>query len=182
MRSWSFARHGSAGNHQAWVAVEKNAPPDFSRRLRKGAGADPTASGSTLSGSLNFKTKYAPAFPLVEITHANAGRITTTAALDEAGFVAAPSNHDRHDRKPMSSSQDAGKMAELSALRAGSAADPRRGPARHFQSGFHMGQDRHRMGMERRGHGKPPDGSQQQGEGERRTLRGPNCHPSRGVR
>jgi hypothetical protein len=63
---------GSGGNHQAWVAVEKNAPPDFSRRLRKGAGADPTASGSTrISGSLNFKTKYAPAFPLVEITHAN---------------------------------------------------------------------------------------------------------------
>ena len=54
-------------------------------------GADDTASGSTrISGSLNFKTKYAPAFPLVEITHANAGRITSTAALDEAGFVAAP--------------------------------------------------------------------------------------------
>lgn len=82
---------GSAGNHQAWVAVENNAPPDFSRRLRKGAGADPTASGSTrISGSLNFKTKYAPAFPLVEITHANAGHIITTAALNEAGFVAAP--------------------------------------------------------------------------------------------
>ena len=82
---------GTDGNHQAWVAVEKNAPPDFSRRLRKGAGADPTASGSTrISGSLNFKTKYAPAFPLVEITHTNAGHITTTATLNQAGFVAAP--------------------------------------------------------------------------------------------
>ena len=34
----------SPGNFQAWVAV-KNAPEDLGRRLRKGAGADPTASG-----------------------------------------------------------------------------------------------------------------------------------------
>ena len=31
----------SPGNFQAWVAV-KDAPPDFARRLRKGAGADPS--------------------------------------------------------------------------------------------------------------------------------------------
>jgi hypothetical protein len=85
---------GTPGNHQAWVAV-KDATPDFARRLRKGAGekpfADPTASGATrISGSLNFKSKYAPEFPLVEITHTNAGHVTTIAALDEAGFVAAP--------------------------------------------------------------------------------------------
>jgi hypothetical protein len=64
----------SPGNFQAWVAV-KDAPPDFARRLRKGAGADPSASGATrISGSLNFKTKYAPAFPTVEITHAPPAR------------------------------------------------------------------------------------------------------------
>ena len=85
---------GTPGNHQAWVAV-KDATPDFARRLRKGAGekpfADPTASGATrISGSLNFKTKYAPEFPLVEITHTSAGSVTTTAALEQAGFVAAP--------------------------------------------------------------------------------------------
>jgi hypothetical protein len=79
----------SPGNHQAWVAVN-NAPQDFARRLRKGAGADPTASGSTrISGSLNFKTKYAPGFPLVEITHTNAGHIVTAAELEVKGFVAA---------------------------------------------------------------------------------------------
>ena len=78
----------SPGNFQAWVAV-KDAPRDFARRLRKGAGADPTASGATrLSGSLNFKSKYAPAFPLVTITHTNAGNVVTAAALEQGGFVA----------------------------------------------------------------------------------------------
>jgi hypothetical protein len=81
----------SPGNFQAWVAVEKDAAEDFSRRVRKGAGADPTASGATrIAGSLNFKTKYAPAFPRVTITHTNPGNITSSAALDQAGFVAAP--------------------------------------------------------------------------------------------
>jgi hypothetical protein len=80
----------SPGNHQAWVAVN-DAPEDFARRLRKSSGADPTASGATrIAGSLNFKTEYAPEFPMVEITYVNAGNVTTTATLNEAGFVAAP--------------------------------------------------------------------------------------------
>lgn len=78
----------SPGNFQAWVAV-KDAAPDFPRRLRKGAGADPTASGSTrVAGSLNFKSKYAPAFPLVAIAHTNAGNIVSAGQLEQAGFVA----------------------------------------------------------------------------------------------
>ncbi len=78
----------SPGNFQAWVAV-KDAPADFARRLRKGAGADPSASGATrISGSLNFKIKYAQAFPLVEITQASPGKITTADELASAGFVA----------------------------------------------------------------------------------------------
>ena len=69
------------------MAVELGAPDDFSRRLRKGAGADPTASGSTrIAGSLNFKTKYAPAFPVVQITHTNVGNVTSCA--EHRGFVA----------------------------------------------------------------------------------------------
>jgi hypothetical protein len=80
----------SPGNYQAWVAVT-DAPADFARRLRKGAGADPSASGATrVSGSLNFKTKYAPAFPLVQITYHAAGKITTAAELQGRGLVAAP--------------------------------------------------------------------------------------------
>ena len=79
----------SPGNHQAWIAV-KDAPPDFGRKLRKGTGADPTASGSTrIAGSLNFKRKYAPAFPVVTITHLNPGHAVTAADLDHQGLVAA---------------------------------------------------------------------------------------------
>ena len=55
----------SSGNYQAWVAlVIDTCDKDFARRLRKGAGADDTASGATrVAGSLNFKEKYAPTFP-----------------------------------------------------------------------------------------------------------------------
>lgn len=89
----SAGKDGS-GNYQAWVAVN-DAPAktedakDFARRLRKGSGADATASGSTrIAGSLNFKNKYAPNFPRVEITHTNPGNVATCATLEQAGFVA----------------------------------------------------------------------------------------------
>jgi hypothetical protein len=79
----------SPGNYQAWVAVS-DSEPDFARRLRKGAGADPSASGATrVSGSRNFKRQYAPAFPLVEITERNLGQMQTRAELEDAGLVAA---------------------------------------------------------------------------------------------
>ena len=64
---------------------------DFARRLRKGTGADATASGATrVAGSLNFKDKYAPDFPRVAIHAVHAGRMTTTDALERLGLVAAP--------------------------------------------------------------------------------------------
>ena len=80
----------SPGNYQAWVAVS-DPEPDFTRRLRKGTGADPSASGATrISGSRNFKRKYGPEFPLVEITVSNPGLMQTRAELTSAGLVAAP--------------------------------------------------------------------------------------------
>jgi hypothetical protein len=80
----------SPGNYQAWVAVN-DGDADFARRLRKGAGADPTASGaSRVSGSLNFKEKYAPAFPRVERVHASPGLVVTRAELEALGIVAPP--------------------------------------------------------------------------------------------
>ena len=80
----------SPGNHQAWVAVE-DADKDFARRLRKGTGSDPTASGATrVAGSLNFKEKYAPNFPRVTIRQINLGRINKAAELDRLDLVAAP--------------------------------------------------------------------------------------------
>ena len=54
----------SPGNYQAWLALPGTEDKDFARRLRKGTGADTTASGATrVAGSLNFKDKYAPNFP-----------------------------------------------------------------------------------------------------------------------
>ena len=93
----------SPGNYQAWIAVndapaEKEAAKDFARRLRKGAGADRTASGATrIAGSLNFKLKYAPVFPRIEITHTKPGYVTTCAALEQAGLVA----HREEPRPPL---------------------------------------------------------------------------------
>ena len=64
----------SPGNFQAWLALPGAEDKDFARRLRKGTGADTTASGATrVAGSLNFKDKYAPDFPRVAI-HAGASR------------------------------------------------------------------------------------------------------------
>jgi hypothetical protein len=86
----------SPGNYQAWVALkdtpaDREEAKDIARRIRKSAGADPSASGATrIGGSLNFKTKYAPAFPLVEVTRTNAGHMTTTQELRESGLVAEP--------------------------------------------------------------------------------------------
>jgi hypothetical protein len=46
----------SPGNFQAWAALAEIADKDFVRRFKKGAGADPTASGATrIAGSVNFK-------------------------------------------------------------------------------------------------------------------------------
>jgi hypothetical protein len=96
----------SPANYQAWVAVEKDAPEDFARRLRKGIGADATASGSTrIAGSRNFKTKYGPdsktaraigyAYPMIEIVHANPSNVISGTVLERAGFVA-----DREESRP----------------------------------------------------------------------------------
>jgi hypothetical protein len=81
----------SPGNYQAWVAVS-DADASFAKRLRQGAGADPTASGATrVSGSLNFKKKYAPNFPCVETLHASpGGLVVTRAELEALGMVALP--------------------------------------------------------------------------------------------
>lgn len=85
----------SPGNHQAWVGLSdlKNGEEtkEFARRLRKGAGADISASGSTrLAGKTNYKRKYEPDFPTVQIVDAAPGRIVNQAQLDSLGLVAPP--------------------------------------------------------------------------------------------
>jgi hypothetical protein len=80
----------SIGSHQAWVAV-RECGPDFARRLRQGSGADPSASGATrVAGSMNFKRKYAPQFPTVQILEATPHRTVTGGELEALGLVAAP--------------------------------------------------------------------------------------------
>jgi RepB DNA-primase from phage plasmid len=81
----------SPGNFQAWIATAGAEDKDFSRRLRKGTGADATASGATrVAGSFNFKEKYAPNFARVTVAHVNPGHRTTSAELERLGLAAAP--------------------------------------------------------------------------------------------
>lgn len=80
----------SPGNFQAWLAMPAaEADENLARRLRKAVTADPTASGATrIAGSLNFKEKYAPAFPRVEITHTAPGLIAHQETLAQLGLLA----------------------------------------------------------------------------------------------
>jgi hypothetical protein len=83
----------SPGNHQAWIAVsgiqDKEEMKDFARRVRKGAGADPSASGATrVAGTVNYKRKYVPDYPTVRIMEAHPGRILTKEQLEGMGIVA----------------------------------------------------------------------------------------------
>jgi hypothetical protein len=85
----------SPGNHQAWVAVSGlkagEETKEFARRIRKGAGADPSASGATrVAGTANYKRKYEPEFPEVKILETAPGRIATAAAIESCGILAPP--------------------------------------------------------------------------------------------
>lgn len=81
----------SPGSFQSWLALPGTHNKEFARRVRRGAGADVTASGATrVAGSLNYKDKYAPDFPRVTIRETAPGRKVTAAELAELGLVAAP--------------------------------------------------------------------------------------------
>jgi len=82
----------SPGNHQAWVAVSgAQDAKELGRRLRKGVGADLSASGATrLAGTSNYKKKYEPNFPTVSIVSAVPGRIVTPEQLQQLGLLAPP--------------------------------------------------------------------------------------------
>ena len=90
----------SPGNHQAWIAAQGcTTEAEFARRVRKAAGADPTASGATrVAGTTNFKTKYSPAFPIVGIRAAQPGRLVTPGELEALGLVSTPEAFDRPTR------------------------------------------------------------------------------------
>jgi hypothetical protein len=84
-----LALETSPGNFQAWLALPGSEDKEFARRVRRGTGADATASGATrVAGSLNFKDKYAPNFPRVQIHSAQHGRVTSPTELEQLGLVA----------------------------------------------------------------------------------------------
>jgi hypothetical protein len=79
----------SPGNFQAWLALKGGEDKEFARRVRRATGADATASGATrVADSLNFKDKYAPDFPRIQIRSAQHGRLTNPAVLEQLGLVA----------------------------------------------------------------------------------------------
>lgn len=86
----------SPDNYQVWLAVsdgpqenDREAAKLFRTRVRRSAGADHSATGAVrIAGSKNFKQKYAPAFPIIELARINAGRTVTTATLEKAGLLA----------------------------------------------------------------------------------------------
>lgn len=83
-----LALETSPGGRQAWVAV-KDAPTGFAARLKQGLAADMEASGATrIAGSTNFKPKYAPTYPIVQILTAQPGLIVMPETLTALGVVA----------------------------------------------------------------------------------------------
>lgn len=109
----------SPGNGQVWLAIadgpkesEKEAAKNFRKRVRRGAGADKSATGATrISGSLNFKPHYAPEFPLVTLTHTNRGKTITIAQLEQAELLA-PAEEPAPPLPPASVPRELGRQAQ----------------------------------------------------------------------
>ena len=81
----------SPGSFQAWLAMKDPCGEDFTRRVRRAAGADLSASGATrLSGSRNFKAKYAPNFPRVAIVETRPGLLATPKQIAAIGLLPGP--------------------------------------------------------------------------------------------
>jgi RepB DNA-primase from phage plasmid len=86
----------SPSNYQVWLAVSdgpkesnKEAAKQFRTRVRRGAGADQSATGAVrIAGSKNFKPKHAPTFPIIKLAVVDARRTVMTAALEKAGLLA----------------------------------------------------------------------------------------------
>ena len=144
----------SPGNFQAWVALQHMIDPAFGRRLRKGAGADPTASGATrIAGSFNFKDRYAPAFPLVRIHLTQPARFTTERQLDKLGVLAPPKSVPGTRTSPSLPVDDRdrgdGRVMTLSRRRAPERKFPRRDPAQPRR--FRLVYDCDHLGLATRG-------------------------------
>jgi hypothetical protein len=142
----------SPGNYQAWLALPGTEDKDFARRLRKGTGADTTASGATrVAGSLNFKDKYAPNFPRVAIHAARPGRQANADQLEELGLVGGAGSRRTtatHCPRPCFIRRQS-PLAELCALCGRRAAQQRRHWPRRQPCRLCVLHDRDHLGLER---------------------------------
>lgn len=78
----------SPGRYHGWFAV-RDGDKEFWRRVKKKTGSDKCSAGaSRISGTLNFKEKYAPSFPRVYTVHVAAGLVVSQADLEALGVVA----------------------------------------------------------------------------------------------
>ena len=128
----------SPGNHQAWLAMPGAHDREFARRVRRGAGADLTASGATkIAGSLNFKDRYAPDFPRVAIREAQPGTHDQPRRARAAGPRRAAGDVRAAPPCPVLPARHR-QMAELRFVPRQGAAQPRRQRARPQPRGLRL--------------------------------------------
>jgi hypothetical protein len=153
----------SPGNHQAWLAMPGAHDREFARRVRRGAGADITASGATkIAGSLNFKDKYDPDFPRVTIREAQPGRMTSPTELERLGLVAAIENFaPRSPARPFSRVTDKWPSYAMCLDKAPRNRDGQR--ARPQPRRLRLVHDRYFVGPRHRRHRGAPDAGKPQG-------------------
>lgn len=78
----------SPGRFHGWFAVRGGDLP-FWRRVKKKTSSDKSSAGaSRISGTRNFKEKYAPFYPRVRTIHIAASLFVTPAAFEALGLVA----------------------------------------------------------------------------------------------
>ena len=173
------------------TTVSNPGDADFARRLRKGAWTDPTASGATrIAGSQDFKEKYAPDFPYIKIAHIAPRPDCHPGAARPAGTGRAGRETPRQVVSSFSHTPRSRKWPSYQRCVEGAPPQPRQHRPRHqprrltwcltaLDWGWNI------LGLEHRGRGRPPHGTQQQGPRERRAIRASDrpercrCHPAK---
>lgn len=92
--------------YQAWLAVQ-GGDREFTSRLKRGTGADLSASGSVrMAGTGNYKRDYKASFPTLAIEEAHPGRIVTREELESVGLPAAAPEKRQPPASPLRCSTD----------------------------------------------------------------------------
>lgn len=170
----------SSGNFRAWLAIPGTHDKEFARRVRRGAGADLSANGATrISGSLNFKEKYASNYPIVAIRAAQPGH-TTTAAETRPPWPHSTARRLRSAAFCSGEINDRTQMAELCQGSRRCVPQSRRRRSRPQPRRLRLVHDSDRLGLRPRRDGQPLDGRKRQGALEAAlTLSSPPAMPRR---